>query len=241
MYIRSIQRLLKKMIGLPIHPQWFSKKSHALLLELSKIKESKTVLDIGCFDKWAKKYIPESCEYYGLDYYQTATSWYFSKPDVFADAHTLPFADNTIDYVLIIDVLEHLECPNSVLQEIKRVLKVGGRAIVQVPFMYPIHDAPRDFSRYTAFGWRHVSEAIGFKHCSIQPRGKASETAALIKNISIMKLLLTWLKQKNPLVVFAVLAPILVLWNNLLGYLLGLASQRTEDFMPHSYLIVLDA
>jgi len=55
-----------------------------------------------------------------------------------ADIHQLPFADNTFDAVLCNHVLEHVADDIKALQEIKRVLKPGGWAILQVPFFSPV-------------------------------------------------------------------------------------------------------
>jgi ubiquinone/menaquinone biosynthesis C-methylase UbiE len=55
-----------------------------------------------------------------------------------ADIHQLPFADNAFDAVLCNHVLEHVADDIKAMQELKRVLKPGGWAILQVPFFSPI-------------------------------------------------------------------------------------------------------
>jgi SAM-dependent methyltransferase len=45
----------------------------------------------------------------------------------------LPFADEAFDVVVCKDLLEHLVSPIRLLQEIRRVLKKGGRFVVSVP------------------------------------------------------------------------------------------------------------
>lgn len=45
----------------------------------------------------------------------------------------LPFADNWFDYIHAEDVLEHLTGPIEVMQELGRVLKVGGRLFIRGP------------------------------------------------------------------------------------------------------------
>lgn len=43
------------------------------------------------------------------------------------------FEDNTFDFVLLLEVFEHLFLPYSVLKEIHRILKVGGGVIITYP------------------------------------------------------------------------------------------------------------
>ena len=72
--------------------------------------------------------------------------------DLVATVYELPFADATFDLVLCLVVLEHLEDPKRAIAEMSRVLRPGGKILVSVPFLLPIHDAPNDFWRFTKFG-----------------------------------------------------------------------------------------
>lgn len=72
--------------------------------------------------------------------------------DVVANVYNLPFKEGEFDVVLCMTVLEHLEDPTRAIKEMRRVLKVGGRIIVSVPFMFPMHDVPGDYWRFTKFG-----------------------------------------------------------------------------------------
>ncbi len=54
------------------------------------------------------------------------------------DIHEMPFKDNTFDVVLCNHVLEHVNNDIRAMQEIHRVLKPGGWAILQVPFFSPV-------------------------------------------------------------------------------------------------------
>lgn len=49
------------------------------------------------------------------------------------DGAQLPFATNSIDLVLLVDVLEHLERPRETAAEIMRVLRPGGVCFVATP------------------------------------------------------------------------------------------------------------
>jgi SAM-dependent methyltransferase len=54
-------------------------------------------------------------------------------PCVFGDATRLPFADETFDLVLAIEVLEHVRRPATALVELHRVCSRGGVLIASVP------------------------------------------------------------------------------------------------------------
>jgi len=50
-----------------------------------------------------------------------------------SDGHNLPFRDNFFDFIFGFEVLEHVRHPNSVIDEIFRVLKNGGIFICTLP------------------------------------------------------------------------------------------------------------
>jgi SAM-dependent methyltransferase len=45
----------------------------------------------------------------------------------------LPYADSSVDVALLVDVLEHVEHPETVLSEIARILRPSGRLLAFVP------------------------------------------------------------------------------------------------------------
>lgn len=49
------------------------------------------------------------------------------------DALSLPFQDCSFDFILCTEVLEHLANPLKGAQEIRRVLKIGGKALISMP------------------------------------------------------------------------------------------------------------
>jgi SAM-dependent methyltransferase len=74
------------------------------------------------------------------------------KPDVIANVYQLPFPDAEFNHLLCLEVLEHLFEPARAIQEMARVLKPGGQLILTTRFIFPIHDAPGDYFRYTKYG-----------------------------------------------------------------------------------------
>lgn len=128
------------------------------IIELSKGK----VIDIGCGEKPYYKYVKHKVEsYIGLDHPDTPHSK--ENIDVLSTAYSIPFEDNFFDLAILTQVIEHLEEPQRALKEINRVTKIGGQLIIAWPFLYPIHEAPRDFFRYTSYGMRAMAEQAGFE------------------------------------------------------------------------------
>lgn len=54
------------------------------------------------------------------------------------DIHDIPFEENSFDVIFCNHVLEHVDDDIKALNEMKRVLRPGGWAILQVPFFYPL-------------------------------------------------------------------------------------------------------
>ena len=75
----------------------------------------------------------------------------FPNVNVVADAQHLPFGDSSFDHVFRSTVLEHVPYPQLVAQEISRVLRPGGTACIQSPFLEAIHDE-HDYFRFTLKG-----------------------------------------------------------------------------------------
>ena len=75
---------------------------------------------------------------------------------VLMDAHSLALADASFDVVLCTEVLEHLREPQRAIDEMYRVLKPGGTLLLTTRFLFPIHDAPHDYYRFTKYGLQHL-------------------------------------------------------------------------------------
>lgn len=87
----------------------------------------------------------------------------------------LPFRDESFDTVLLTDVLEHIAEPLQLMQEIGRVLRVDGKVIVGVPFMYLLHEVPHDYYRYTEFALRRFCQLSGLNALECTPYGGLPE------------------------------------------------------------------
>ena len=70
---------------------------------------------------------------------------------------SLKFPDNSFDFVISDQVLEHVEgAPQDAINECHRVLKPGGVAITTTCFVNPIHEAPADYWRFSTYALKHL-------------------------------------------------------------------------------------
>lgn len=135
-------------------------------VRLSKFVHGK-LLDIGCGDKPYKEMVsPYVSEHIGLDHDKSLHDK--SNVDLTGTAYQIPIEDNYVDSILCTYVLEHLEEPSLAIAEAYRVLKSGGHAIYTVPLFWHVHEAPRDFYRYTKYGLMYLFEKNGFEVVEIK-------------------------------------------------------------------------
>lgn len=165
MYVGLASRLAANLIASryeKIIPQFFTGK----------------LVDLGCasvpFYGYYNKYISDVvC----VDW---AESFHESKYlDIVQDLNLpLQLDDNQFDTALLSDVLEHIREPQKLLNEVFRVLKPGGKLILNVPFMYWLHEDPYDFYRYTKYGLGFLLKNSGFEVVIFEECGGAPEVMA---------------------------------------------------------------
>lgn len=76
----------------------------------------------------------------------------YEQVDMVADIAYLPFSDASLDLVISETTLEHIPEPERAFHEIRRVVRPGGWVYVTAPFLYPYHESPGDYSRWTKTG-----------------------------------------------------------------------------------------
>ncbi|MAM26742.1 MAG: hypothetical protein CL704_02205 [Chloroflexi bacterium] len=93
------------------------------------------------------------------------------KPNILADINNLPFKNNTISNFGCFNVLELIQFPKIAVQEIHRVLNKTGYLVGYVPFLYPIHNQPVDYWRFSNKSLYQILSIGGFENIIIEPLG----------------------------------------------------------------------
>lgn len=134
------------------------------------IKEGSTVFDAGAGDGHWRKHLPEKINYISMDLGVGDASVDYSHLDIKGDLRSIPLADESVDVIISIQVLEHLPEPWVVLKEFNRILKKGGYIFASCPQGEPQHQVPYDFYRYTVYGLESIFRISGFQTDFIIPQ-----------------------------------------------------------------------
>jgi SAM-dependent methyltransferase len=95
-----------------------------------------------------------------------------SNPDYCCSAESIPLETGSVDTVIITEVLEYIQDPSKVIDEINRILSPGGVCISSVPFLVPVHgDFWDDRQRFTFLGLKEMFDNAGFMETDIRPMG----------------------------------------------------------------------
>lgn len=113
-----------------------------------KNKSFETVVDIGAGRAPYKKFV-KCNKYIAIDKENRGVA----NDLILADINSgIPLPDESVDLIIMTEVLEHLKNPLNALKEAYRILKDNGLLLLTTPMTWPIHERPNDFFRYTQFG-----------------------------------------------------------------------------------------
>lgn len=149
-------------LGIFINPYWICRRELALALEKLAPRLSGTVLDFGAGSQPYRPLLKNCSSYISLEY-DTPQNRERKVADIFYDGQSIPVEANSYDGILSTQTLEHVPNPDIIVAEWARVLKNGGMLLITMPFMWPEHEMPYDFQRYSSGGLRLLLEKSGFE------------------------------------------------------------------------------
>jgi ubiquinone/menaquinone biosynthesis C-methylase UbiE len=140
------------------------------------------LLDVGCGVKPYESLFTVD-EYIGMDYNGEGETYSKEKADFLYDGKHIPFEDSSFDSVFSSEVFEHVFNPDELVQEIYRVLKPRGVALITCPFSFPEHEAPNDYCRYSSFAIQDLFVRNGFSVVEYQKTGDSILARAQLSSI----------------------------------------------------------
>ncbi|MDD5112653.1 MAG: methyltransferase domain-containing protein [Methylobacter sp.] len=137
-----------------------------------------TLYDLGAGESPYKNFFLQHVQQYiAVDW---VGSFHATQADIAADLNQpLPIESEVADTIISLSVMEHLCEPQTMLNEANRILKPGGRIILQIPWQWWIHEAPYDFFRYTPYGLKYLLEKANFVDIVIEPQAGFFTTLVL--------------------------------------------------------------
>jgi SAM-dependent methyltransferase len=98
--------------------------------------------------------------------------------------------DNSIDTVLIFNVLEHIFDVKNAFLEINRCLKKNsGKIIGSTPFIHRVHGAPNDYNRYTKQFIEKILDQNNYKNIEVENLGFGPFSSAYTMLFDYFKLI----------------------------------------------------
>ncbi len=180
---RAIKEFSKTLY--PYYGHWRTKQ---LILSIIRSLPRGRLLDVGCGDGIFLKELENDFDCIGLEISETrikrAKKITKKSKIIQGDAESLPFKNNSFDYVLFTEIIEHLPNYKKALKEVKRVLKSSGKVILSIPIagLYRIilarlgktlfldpEEHLREWTKYKAKGFTSLKDyydiitSVGFK------------------------------------------------------------------------------
>lgn len=138
-------------------------------LALKGISAEEIILDAGAGDSPYRKLIRGI--YHSCDFPQTNPSAESAQHTFLCDLASLPVRDNTYSTVICNQVLEHVRDPQTVIDELFRVLKPRGKLILTAPGCYGEHMIPYNYYNFLQYGLTMLFENTGFKEIRVSALG----------------------------------------------------------------------
>jgi SAM-dependent methyltransferase len=204
-------------------------------IKKNSLKLTGDLLDFGCGTKPYKHLFTHVKSYTGVDFEGGGNPYDKPDVDVFYDGSNIPFENDHFDSVLATEVFEHIFNIDTILEELNRVLKPGGKMLLTCPFLWPEHEQPWDYARYSSFGIKSLLERHGF---GIVIQQKTGNFILCLNQLTV--LYIYYMIPKIP-VLYELLYFVLTLPFNLITLLLNLvlpAKIKRKDLYLNNVVVV---
>jgi ubiquinone/menaquinone biosynthesis C-methylase UbiE len=178
-----------------------------LLASFIEVRPGERILDVGCGDgrflRFCESQMSEG-SVYGTDVSYVRLQRCIGEQLKVgqAEVENMPFADNTFQTILLIEVIEHTWQPEKALKELARILAPGGKMILSTP-NYPVKrvydwaaylrgnsrspaDDPTHFSPFSAKGIAELCSRNFSRVESYMTRIAGESRVSLIRHIHKM-------------------------------------------------------
>ncbi len=141
-YIKTIKGKLKSDVYSEFYTQYplklYPYSSHKMVIDILNKKSNQRIIDIGCGDGLFAKHISDNNYKVGVDFIPESenTKKNFNKFFQYDLNKGFPAAlkeEGKFDYILFLDILEHLLDYEKILNDSKNILNKDGKIIVSLP------------------------------------------------------------------------------------------------------------
>ena len=161
----------------------FSNKSILRIFQLEIFKKFQIngdIIEFGASDEIEKNFCNSKLKNCKISYSNINPS---NKEFLNIDLKKDFLIDLKYDYIIIFNVLEHLLDPNLALRNLSKICKKNGKIIGSTPFLFRVHGAPKDYSRFTKDHLIELLKSSNFKDIEIIELG----TGPFLACISLLR------------------------------------------------------
>lgn len=160
------------------NPLNFNQKSRDIFVKsfAKTIKKGAKVLDVGAGTGPYREFFSH-CEYKTQDFLQLAQDKLlkgneYTAIDYVCDVTNIPVENESFDYIICTEVIEHLPEPISALKEISRICMKGGKILITAPLGSHLHQQPYHFyGGYTPYFYNKFLTEFNFQDITIHQNG----------------------------------------------------------------------
>ena len=167
----------------------FSNKSILRILQqeiFKKFKIDGDIIEFGASDEIEKNFCNSKLKNCKICYSNINSS---NRKFLNIDLQKKILIELKYDYIIIFNVLEHLLDPNLALRNLSKICKKNGKIIGSTPFLFRVHGAPKDYSRFTKDHLIELLKSSNFKDIEIIELG----TGPFLACISLLRSYLKYL------------------------------------------------